>query len=113
MESGSGRSRSALAHRILRNRTWYFGNLFWLPIAQPPYAASNLVKLIETLPIPPRQYNMLTRACALVVRAGIRSLPDSGYEESVFPSRHHGAQSGAFFLPTTRPYAICSAINLR
>jgi phage regulator Rha-like protein len=27
---------------------------------------------------------MLTRACALVVRAGICSLPDSGYEESVF-----------------------------
>jgi hypothetical protein len=40
---------------------------------------------------------MLTRACALVVRAGIRNLPGSGYEESVFRSRHHGAQSSAFF----------------
>ncbi len=44
MESGAGRSRSALAHRLLRDRTWCFGDLFWLPIAQSADAASVLIR---------------------------------------------------------------------
>jgi uncharacterized membrane protein HdeD (DUF308 family) len=42
MESGAGRSRFALAHRVLCNRVRRFDNFFWLPIAQSADTGSIL-----------------------------------------------------------------------
>src|SRR6266704_2555705 len=50
MESGPGRPRSALAHRILCNRVRCSDDLFWLPIAQYADAASIVVEIRQFTP---------------------------------------------------------------